>query len=114
MAAPLCVPDEFCAWHVDNRRAPTLWADELLTYGIANLPNFSDVCSVLLRGQEQSRPGLYAIVRASLHVFGNENIAVRLPAVMGCLVMILALFKIVPIRLSPVYEAFGGSIFDAR
>src|SRR6516225_11371469 len=54
-----------------------LWSDELYTYYIATLPSFSDIWSALVTGHEQVPAGI------------------RLPALLGCLVMSLALFKFV-------------------
>ena len=80
-----------------------LWSDELYTYYIATLPSFSDVWSALLTGHEQTPLGFYAIERLSLGVFGVNSVALRLPALLGCLVMSLALFRFVSHRLSPAY-----------
>ena len=80
-----------------------LWNDELFTYYIATLPSFSDVWSALLTGHEQLPLGFYAIERLSLGTFGVSSVALRLPALLGCLVMSLALFKFVSHRLSTAY-----------
>ena len=80
-----------------------LWSDELYTYYIATLPSFSNIWSALLTGHEQIPLGFYAIERLSWGVFGLNSVALRLPAVLGCLVMSLALFKFVSRRLSPAY-----------
>src|SRR5262249_55484211 len=80
-----------------------LWFDELFSYYIATLPRFSDVWSLLLSGQEPNPPAFYAIERFSLGVFGVNNVALRLPALLGCLVMSLALFSFVSHRLTPAY-----------
>jgi 4-amino-4-deoxy-L-arabinose transferase-like glycosyltransferase len=80
-----------------------LWSDELYTYYIATLPSFSDIWSALLTGHEQVPLGFYAIERVFWGVFGVNSVALRLPALLGCLVMSLALFKFVSWRLSPAY-----------
>ena len=80
-----------------------LWFDELFSYYIATLPRFSDVWSLLLSGYEQNSPAFYAIERLSLGMFGVNNVALRLPALLGCLVMSLALFSFVSHRLTPAY-----------
>jgi hypothetical protein len=80
-----------------------LWSDELYTYYIATLPSFSNVWSALVTGHEQVPLGFYAIERVSCGVFGVNSVALRLPALLGCLVMSLALFKFVSWRLSPAY-----------
>ena len=80
-----------------------LWSDELYTYYIATLPSFSSVWRALLTGHEQIPLGFYAVERLSWGVFGINSVALRLPALLGCLVMSLALFKFVSRRLSPAY-----------
>jgi hypothetical protein len=87
-----------------------LWSDELFTYYIATLPNFSDVWSALSTGHEQLPLGFYAIERLSLGMFGVSSVALRLPAILGCLVMSLALFSFVSHRLSPAY-GFLAALF---
>src|SRR5262245_35022265 len=70
---------------------------------IATLPSFSSVWRALLTGHEQIPLGFFAIERLSWGVFGINSVALRLPALLGCLVMSLALFKFVSRRLSPAY-----------
>src|SRR5689334_19908310 len=72
-----------------------LWNDELFTYYIAIMPTFSDVWSTLLTGYEQTPPGYYAIVRLCLQMFDNGSVAIRVPSLVGFLVMSVALFKFV-------------------
>jgi hypothetical protein len=85
-----------------------LWHDELFTYYIATLPTFSQVWSALSTGQEVIPPAYYAIVRGSLAIFGNNNIALRLPALTGFLLMAVALFKFVSLRLPPIYGTIAA------
>jgi hypothetical protein len=80
-----------------------LWADEMFTYHIANLPTFGDVWSALARGFEQHPPGFYATTRAVIWVLGESNIAIRLPAVAGFLLMTICLFSFVSRRAGAVY-----------
>jgi hypothetical protein len=84
------------------------WHDELFTYYIATLPSFSQVWSALSTGQEQIPPGYYAIVRGSLGIFGDNSIALRLPSLIGFLLMAVALFEFVSLRLSPIYGAIAA------
>jgi hypothetical protein len=85
-----------------------LWHDELYTFYIATLPSFSQVWSALSTGQEQTPPAYYAIVRGSLGIFGNNNIALRLPSLIGFLIMAVALFNFVSLRLSPICGAIAA------
>lgn len=82
-----------------------LWHDELFTYYIATLPSFSQVWSALSTGTDGMPPAYYAIVRGSLWIFGNNNIALRLPGLIGFLLLAVALFNFVSLRLSPIYGA---------
>jgi hypothetical protein len=86
---------------VSTRRL--LWHDELYTYYIATLPNFSEVWSALSTGHEQIPPAYYAIVRSSLAIFGNNSVALRFPSLIGFLLMAVGLFKFVSFRLPPIY-----------
>ena len=85
-----------------------LWNDELFTYYIATQPSFSQVWSALSTGQEQLPPAYYAIVRVSLELFGNNNIALRLSSLIGFLLMAVALFNFVSLRLPPIYGAIAA------
>ena len=86
-----------------------LWNDELFTYYIATLPSFSEVWAALLTGQEQTPPAYYAIVRGTLAIFGNNSIALRLPSLIGFLLLAVALFKFVSFRLPPIYGIIAAS-----
>jgi Dolichyl-phosphate-mannose-protein mannosyltransferase len=60
-----------------------LWNDELYTWYFAQLPTMRDVWDQLSTGVEQTPPLFYVITRASLAVFGDNAIALRLPSVLG-------------------------------
>src|SRR5262249_56129173 len=77
-----------------------LWSDELYTYYIATLPSFSSVWRALLTGHEQIPLGFYAIERLSWGVFGINSVALRLPPLLACFVITLALLKFAPLSLS--------------
>jgi hypothetical protein len=77
--------------------------DELFTLNIARLPTISDVWSALLTGAEQLPPFFYVLTRASLSLFGESNIALRLPSILGFWVMSLCLFWFVSKRSTSLY-----------
>jgi 4-amino-4-deoxy-L-arabinose transferase-like glycosyltransferase len=80
-----------------------MWNDELYTYYIATLPKTSDIWGALMSGAEQIPPFFHLTTRAAFYLFGVNHVAVRLPAVIGFLIMLLCLFRFVAKRSSPVY-----------
>jgi hypothetical protein len=80
-----------------------LWNDELFTYYISRLPGVDDMWSELATGVEQTPLTFYAATRVSLDVFGNSGIAMRLPELLGFLLMTVCVFLFVERRSSPLY-----------
>lgn len=72
--------------------------DELFTLNIARLPSLTDVWGALLTGAEQMPPLFYVITRASLALLGENGFALRLPGMLGILVMGISLFLFVSKR----------------
>lgn len=75
-----------------------LWYDELLTYYISRLPSLGAIWAALKDGADLNPPLLYIATRASQAVFGDTQIATRVPAMLGFLVMCLCLFRCVSRR----------------
>jgi Dolichyl-phosphate-mannose-protein mannosyltransferase len=80
-----------------------LWNDELFTYYISRLPGVDDMWSELATGVEQTPLTFYAATRTSLDVFGESGIAMRLPELLGFLLMTVCVFLFVERRSSPLY-----------
>jgi len=80
-----------------------MWNDELYTYYIARLPTMADVWAALMAGGEQTPPFFYVITRASFALFGVNNLALRLPEMLGFWVMSVCLFIFVARRTSNFY-----------
>jgi hypothetical protein len=80
-----------------------MWNDELFTFYISGLPAVSDIWSALLTGGEQIPPFFHIITRISLFLFGVNELAIRLPEVVGFWVMCLCLFRFVAKRSSALY-----------
>ncbi len=80
-----------------------MWNDELHTYYITRLPGFSDVWSALLTGAEQLPPFFYVVTRLSVTLFGENQLAIRLPALIGFWGMCLCLYRFVSKHTSPLY-----------
>lgn len=87
-----------------------MWNDELYTYYIARLPTMHDVLGALMTGGEQTPPFFYLATRASLHLFGINNISIRLPEMLAVFVMMLCLFRFVR-RTSSVSAALCAALF---
>ncbi len=80
-----------------------LWNDELFTYYISRLPGTGDMWSELATGVEQTPISFYVVTRAGLELFGNHTVAMRLPALLGYLLMCVCVFRFVARRSSPLY-----------
>jgi 4-amino-4-deoxy-L-arabinose transferase-like glycosyltransferase len=83
-------------------RAP-LWNDELYTWYFAQLPTMADVWDKLGTGVEQIPPLYYVLVRGSLGLFGDDQLALRLPSMLGFLLAIVCVFVAVARRTSAWY-----------
>jgi hypothetical protein len=79
-----------------------LWNDELFTYYISRL-SIGDMWSTLSTGVEQTPLTFYVVTRASLDVLGDGGIAMRLPELLGFLLMSVCVFLFVERRSSPLY-----------
>jgi len=71
------------------------WYDELFTFYMCRLPNMSAVWSALKDGADLNPPLFYVVTRACQAAFGNSELATRLPAILGFLVMSLCVFHFV-------------------
>ena len=79
-----------------------LWNDELFTYYVSRL-GIDDMWSTLATGVEQTPLTFYLATRASLDVLGYGGIAMRLPELLGFLLMSVCVFLFVERRTSPLY-----------
>jgi hypothetical protein len=77
-----------------------MWNDELYTYYIARLPSMRDVWSALLAGGEQTPPFFYLTTRAAIDLAGDNNVAIRLPAMFGFWLMTVCVLTFVSRRTS--------------
>lgn len=80
-----------------------LWNDELFTLYISKLGDLSDILAVLSTGADQNPPSFYFLMREFVNWVGGSQLAIRLPEVIGFLVMILCLFRFVSKRTSSLY-----------
>jgi hypothetical protein len=77
-----------------------MWNDELYTYYMARLPTMSDVWAALMSRGEQTPPFFYWTTRMSFHLFGVNNLSVRLPEMIGFWVMLASVYVLVARRAS--------------
>ena len=87
-----------------------LWNDELYTWYFAQLPTMGDVWDELSTGVEQLPPAYYVVTRASLAVFGDNEIALRIPSLVGFLLACSCLFAVVARRTNAWYGVVGALI----
>jgi len=80
-----------------------LWNDELYTWYFAQLPTMGDVWDELSTGVEQIPPFYYVLTRASLAVFGDGQLALRIPSLLGFLLACGCLFAVVARRTNAWY-----------
>lgn len=93
----------YLTWTLLLASQKLLWNDELYTYHIALLPGPTHIWSALMTGAEQIPPSFHLLTRGVLHLFGVNNISIRLPEMLGFLAMMLCLFRFVAKRSSPFY-----------
>ena len=68
------------------------WFDELFTVQIARLPGWLDIWSALSHAVDSLPPFYYMVVRVFGQVFGNSEVAARLPSALAMVVGLLVTF----------------------
>jgi len=87
-----------------------LWNDELFTLYLSQLGNLSDMLAALSKGADQNPPSFYVLTHGILSLLGQSELAVRLPEVLGVLLMCLCLFRFVSRRSGALY-GFAAMLF---
>ncbi len=80
----------------------TFWFDELCTLYICRLPAFHAAWDAVLHGADYDPPLFYLIQRADRALFGEGQVAMRLPAMVGFWILCLSLYRFVTKRAGPV------------
>jgi 4-amino-4-deoxy-L-arabinose transferase-like glycosyltransferase len=80
-----------------------LWLDEILTYHVLKGGDFGGLWQRLATGTQSDPPLFYLAAAASTALLGDNPVAFRLPALLGVLVMALALYSFVGRRCPPAY-----------
>ena len=88
-----------------------LWLDELITLHIAQLGGTKAIWQALERGVDPNPPVTYLLVHASRALFGDHEMALRLPAAVGYWVGMLCLFLYLKRRLSGTW-ALAGTVLS--
>ena len=87
-----------------------LWNDELYTWYFAQLPTMGDVWDELSTGVEQIPPFYYVVTRASLALFGDGELALRVPSIIGFILACTCLFVVVARRTNASYGLVGALV----
>jgi hypothetical protein len=98
----------FTTWILASNKP--MWNDEMFTYFIARAPTLSSVWSALLTGADQNPFPFYILSRWSLSLFGGNELALRLPEMIGVWGAGFCLFLIVARLAEPLY-GFVAMVF---
>jgi Dolichyl-phosphate-mannose-protein mannosyltransferase len=71
------------------------WYDELCTLYICRLPTLKDAWLAVLHGADYNPPFFYVIQRTSMALFGDGEIAMRLPQMLAFWILCVCLFLVV-------------------
>lgn len=88
-----------------------LWLDELITLHIARLGSVRDIWLALAGGADPNPPLTHILVHASRLLFGESAFALRLPALCGYWLGLLALFSFLTRRVPAVW-ALAGTVLS--
>jgi hypothetical protein len=83
------------------------WFDELFTVYLSRLPDMASVWGALKQGVDLNPPLFYLFTRFSESLFGEGQIATRLPEIVGFWVFCLCLFRFVSMRTSVLAGAIS-------
>jgi hypothetical protein len=75
-----------------HAHAKTFWFDELVTVYVARLPTLTAVWTALTHQADNTPMSFYLETRAASAAFGENHIAMRLPAILGFAIMCVATF----------------------
>ncbi|WP_263416130.1 ArnT family glycosyltransferase [Terriglobus albidus] len=84
-----------------------LWLDELITYHLANLGSAHAIWHALSLGADPNPPLSHLAVLSAMRLFGNHELALRLPAIAGYWLGLLSLYLFLRRRISPTWALAG-------
>jgi hypothetical protein len=88
-----------------------LWLDELITLHIARLGTVGAIWNALAQGADPNPPITHMLVHYARLVFGDHELAYRLPALLGYWVGLVSLFAFLVRRL-PATWALAGTVLS--
>jgi hypothetical protein len=92
--------------------ARPFWFDELLTFYTARLPDFEAIWLALSGAADIQPPLFYLTTAAAQKLFGSNEVATRLPALAGYLLMTVCLYLFVRRRTNALF-GFVAALFPA-
>ena len=75
--------------------AKPFWYDEMLTWIVAHQPNVSGIWNALKQAADTQGPAFYVIEKAMIAMIPKEEIALRLPSILGYCCITLCIFVFV-------------------
>ena len=81
-------------------RSP-FWYDELITLHVSSLQPFSLMWRALQSGADGQPPGFYGLIRAARMLPGDPHVILRLPSVLGYILILLGVYWFARKRLPP-------------
>jgi hypothetical protein len=97
----------FSAWAWVASREARLSFDELLEISVATAPTVHQIVPFLAAGIDYNPPLSHVLTRLSIATFPNSEVAARLPAFLGFVVLLVFLYGFVTRWLSPSYGIFA-------
>jgi hypothetical protein len=82
-----------------------LWYDEVLGLAVASASSWQNVLALLKSGLDYNPPLYYYATRMCVLTFGEGNLSIRLPAVLGMLCFLVCLFRFAARRMPIVFAA---------
>ncbi len=86
------------------------WFDEVCTWIVARQPSLPGIWNALAHAADGQAPGFYVIERLSAALIRNEEIALRLPLILGFCCVIICVFVFTRRRAGPAYALLCAAI----
>jgi len=84
-----------------------MWYDELVTWHISRLPTIGAMWAAICSGVDQEMPLTHLMVRFSHVLFGDGNLATRLPMLIGFWIMLLCIYRFLSRRVTWPFALLG-------
>jgi len=97
-----CILGLYLVPTIELARRKLIWTDEFFTLYLSRL-NARQLWAALLTGGDQHPPGFYLLHHLFLRSFGENPWVLRLPAILGFLLMMLCVYQFVAKRTSVTY-----------